>query len=42
MSPFAFTKISGAEDGAMRTSWSPKRTVDRQKASEISNEISEA
>ena len=42
MSPFAFTKIFGAEDGAMRTSWSPKRTVDRQKASEISSEISEA
>lgn len=42
MSPFAFTKIFGAEDGAMRTSGSPNRTVDRQKASEISNEISEA
>ncbi|MGI5404563.1 transglycosylase domain-containing protein [Streptomyces sp. CA-135486] len=26
----------------MRTSWSPNRTVDRQKASEISNEVSEA
>jgi penicillin-binding protein 1A len=42
MSPFAFTKISGAEDGAMRTRWSPDRTSGRQKASEVSSEVSEA
>jgi penicillin-binding protein 1A len=32
MSPFGFTKIFGAEDGAMRTRRSPDRTAGRQKA----------